>query len=143
MSARAKTPLAAKPLPIDDLLNALEARGVALIPDGAELHVRAAKGALTPELTQRLKAQKPAVLTLVRSLYREPKECRAAQAGSRWRPCRRMGRCLHPVNGRPCLVPATCCVCGVALPSDRQLLCPTCSAAFIPVRTKVREGVPA
>jgi hypothetical protein len=125
---------------IDDLLRALEAHGVALIPDGDELHVRAAKGALTPELSRQLKTQKPALLTLVRELYRGPDACLAAQAGSRWRPCRRMGRCLHPVDGRPCLIPATCCVCGAPLPHDRRMLCEGCSGEFTPNRPQAHQG---
>lgn len=137
MSASSPSPAPQKPMKIDDLLRALKARGVALIPDGEELHVRAAKGALSPDLKQQLKLQKPALLKLVRELYRGPGKCLAAQAGSRWRPCRRMGRCLHPVDGRPCLIPATCCVCGAPLPQDRRMLCADCSGDFSSERSEV------
>jgi hypothetical protein len=126
VSARENSCATGKVPLVEALLGDLHASGVVLVADGERLVVRAPKGALTPELRHALDVRREALRTLVAHLYRSPSECVAAQRGLRV-PCRRMSPCAEPVDGRPCLVPATCCVCGAPLSAGRRYLCESCS----------------
>jgi hypothetical protein len=75
-----------------------------------------------------------ALKTLVASQWRSREECRAEA------PCRRMTACAEPIYGRPCGIPATCCVCGAPLPHDRRMLCASCSGDFTSDRTQTQQG---
>jgi hypothetical protein len=140
MTALSSTP-ASRPKPnadVEALLQELTRRGIVLVPDGEHLQVRAPKGSLTPELRRSLAANKPALLNIVASLYRTPATCLAARSGNTTPPCRTMARCSHPIDGRPCLVPAICCLCGIDLPPDRRYLCLVCSG--VPPASRYSDG---
>ncbi|MDP9367828.1 MAG: hypothetical protein M3Q03_06070 [Chloroflexota bacterium] len=112
----------------EELFVALTRAGVVLVADGERLRVRAPRGALTAELRAAMELRRDALRQIVAARFRGPGECLAAQGNGRSiRPCLRMGACARPVNGRPCLVPATCCVCRAALVCGRRYLCVTCS----------------
>ena len=105
----------------------LLAAGLVLVADGERLRVRAPRGGLMPALREALEARKEAVLALVAARFRGPAECVAAAGGGLVPPCRRMALYARPSEGRPCLLPASCCVCGASLPAGRRYLCPACS----------------
>jgi len=105
----------------------LLAAGVVLVADGERLRVRAPRGGLTPAPREALEARREEVRMLVAARFRGPAECVAAAGGGLVPPCRRMSACARPHDGRPCLVPATCCVCGASLPAGRRYLCEGCS----------------
>jgi hypothetical protein len=85
------------------------------------LRIDAPPGILTADRRERLAGCLPELRTLVATRWRSPEECVAH------RPCRRMSPCAQPVDGRPCLLPATCSICRSALPPGRRYLCFACS----------------
>lgn len=103
------------------LLAELLGAGSIPVVDGGRLRIDAPPGALDSERRERLAGCLPELRALVSARWRSRHECVAA------RPCRRMSACARPVDGRPCLVPATCCACGAPLPPGRRYLCPACT----------------
>ncbi len=102
--------------------------GVVLVADGERLRVRAPRGALTGELRAAMELHRAALRKIVAARFWGPEECVAARGnGQPLRPCLRMSACARPADGRPCLVPATCCICGARLVPGRRYLCPACS----------------
>ncbi len=114
---------------VEDLFVALTRAGVVLVADGERLRVRVPREALTVEMRTVMELRRNALREIVAARYRGPRECLGARGDSgSLAPCSRMGACARPVDGRPCLVPATCCVCGAALMSGRCYLCEPCTA---------------
>jgi thioester reductase-like protein len=75
VTARVQTRTAAEPAGRDELsalLDALHAAGIQLSSDGSALKVNAPRGALTPELTGRVKAHKPALIALLTGAAQKP-----------------------------------------------------------------------
>ena len=103
------------------LLAELLGAGAAPLLEGGRLRVDAPPGVLTPDRRERLGGCLPELRALVAARWRAREACVAP------RPCRRMGPCARPVDGRPCLVPATCCACGGDLPPGRRYRCPACT----------------
>ena len=113
---------------VEDLFLILTDMGVALVADGERLRVRAPRGVLTTEVRTAMELRRDGLHDLVAARFRGPKECLASRGGSHsMRPCPRMGACPRPIDGRPCLVPAICCICGARLDPGRRYCCPTCA----------------
>ncbi len=111
----------------EDLFRTMRALGVVLVVDGERLRVRAPRGVLTPPLRAAMDHEREALRSLMVSQFREPRTCLVARGDvGLVQPCRRMSPCARPVDGRPCLVPATCCVCGEVLSVGRRYCCPAC-----------------
>jgi hypothetical protein len=104
-----------------------ELLGTGAIPaiEAGRLRVEAPPGALTPARREALAGCLAEVRALVAARWRSREECVARM------PCRRMSPCSLPVDGRPCLVPATCCVCGAPLSAGRRYLCEACAEARV------------
>ena len=102
-----------------------ELMGAGAIPTmaGDRLSIDAPPGFLTPERRECLAGCLPELRTLVATRWRSRTECVAR------RPCRRMSPCAQPEEGRPCLLPPTCCVCGDPLPPHHHYLCHACADA--------------
>jgi hypothetical protein len=128
VSARTDTKSTGKVPTAEALLADLGAIGVVLVVDGERLVVRAPTRALTPDRRHALEVRRDALRALVAQRYRSPAECVVARSGLR-PPCRRMSPCGEPVDDRPCLMPATCCLCGAPLAAGRRYLCEACSEA--------------
>jgi len=111
-----------------DLFRTLRAVGVVLLVDEERLRVRAPRDVLTPALRVALGQEREALRSLVAAQFRDPRTCVVAEGEGLIHPCRRMSACARPVDGRPCLMPATCCVCGEALEPDHRYLCPACAS---------------
>ncbi len=112
----------------EDLFVTLTRAGVVLVADGERLRVRAPRGVLTADLRAAMERRRDALCEFVAARFRGPGECLAARGDAEsMRPCLRMGACARPADGRPCLVPATCCVCGARLAPGRRYCCPACS----------------
>ena len=105
------------------LLAELLAAGAIPVVEEGRLRIEAPPGALTAERREALAGCLPELRTLVATRWRGREECAAA------RPCRRMSACARPVDGRPCGMPAACCLCGAPLPPGRRYLCPGCTEA--------------
>ncbi len=113
---------------VEELFVALTRAGVVLVADGERLRVRALRGTLTAELRAAMELRRDALRELVAAQFRGPGECVEAQGnGSSMRPCRRMGVCARSIEGRPCFIPAICCICGDGLTPGRRYCCPACS----------------
>ncbi len=112
----------------EELFVALTRGRVVLVADGERLRVRAPRGALTTELRAAMEVRRDALRENVAARFRGPEECVAARDGGiSLRPCPRMGVCARPIDGRPCLIPTTCCICRAALGPGHRYLCVTCS----------------
>ncbi len=112
----------------EDLFVALTRAEVALVADGERLRVRAPRGAVKAELRTAMELRRDGLRDLVAARLRGPKECLASRGGTHaMPPCPRMGTCPRPINGRPCLVPAICCICGARLDPCCRYCCPTCA----------------
>ena len=105
------------------LLAELLMAGAAPVIEDGRLRVEAPPGALTAGRREALAGCLPELRALVAARWRGREECMAP------RPCRRMAACARPVEGRPCAVPAACCLCGAPLPPGRLYLCPACTEA--------------
>ncbi len=103
------------------LLEELLRAGAIPVLDRGRLRIEAPPGTLTWERREALSGCLPELRALVSARWRSREECIAP------RPCRRMTPCTRPINGRPCLVPATCCICGAKLAPGRRYCCPTCA----------------
>ena len=111
-----------------DLFRTLRSLGVVLVVDGERLPVRAPRGVLTPALRAALGQEREELRALVAAHVRGPTTCVVARGDMGLvQPCWRMSPCARPVDDRPCLVPATCCVCSEALPPGHRYLCPACA----------------
>jgi hypothetical protein len=119
---------------MESLLSELHEAGIILALANGALRVDAPPGALTPARKAAITEHRQALKALVASRWRSREECFAKQ------PCRLMTRCAAPVYGRPCTVPATCCMCGAPLPHDRRMLCESCSGDFTTNQTKPTHG---
>ncbi len=106
-----------------DLLRA----GALPVLENGRLTMATPPGILTPERRDALTGCLPELRVLIASRWRSREECIAR------RPCRRMSRCVEPVDNRPCLVAATCCVCGAPLASSHRYLCPACADSHAPM----------
>ena len=104
---------------LEDLLRA---GAIPVLEDG-RLRIAAPPGTLTAERWEALAGCLPELRALVTARWRSRETCAAP------RPCRRMTACASPVNGRSCLTPATCCICGASLVPGRCYLCAICSGA--------------
>jgi len=100
-----------------DLLRA----GALPVLENGRLTVATPPGVLTPERRDALVGCLPELRVLIASRWRSREECIAR------RPCRRMSRCVEPVDDRPCLVAAICCVCGEGLRHGCRYLCHICA----------------
>lgn len=107
------------------LLELLSAGAVPVIEIG-RLRIFAPPGVLTPERRDAIAARLPVLRSLVAAQWRAREECIAPT------PCRRMSRCAWPTDGRPCLMPPTCCLCGGPLPAGHRYLCTACVASSSP-----------
>ena len=103
------------------LLEDLLAAGAIPTIRGGRLEIDAPPGVMTAARREALPGSLPEVRALVAARWRSREQCVAR------RPCRVNSICVRPIEGRPCLVPATCCVRGEPLPSGRRYLCPDCS----------------
>ncbi|MDP9367261.1 MAG: hypothetical protein M3Q03_03120 [Chloroflexota bacterium] len=103
------------------LLEELLRAGAIPILEGARLRIAAPPGTLTSERRDALAGCLPELRALVSARWRSREECAAPRL------CRRMTPCARPVDGYPCLIPATCCVCGTRLAPGRRYCCPTCA----------------
>ncbi len=113
---------------VEELFVALTRAGVVPVADGERLRVRAPRGALTAELRAAMELHRHTLWKLLKVRFRGPEECVEAQGnGSSMRPCRRMGVCARSIEGGPCFIPATCCICGDGLTPGRRYCCPACS----------------
>lgn len=99
-----------------------------LLSDGAipvmvdgRLQIDAPLGVLTPARQEQLAACIAEMRTIVATRWRPREKCVSR------RPCRTMSICAEPVDGRPCLIPPTCCLCGGPLAAGRLYLCDACS----------------
>lgn len=110
------------------LADLLRAGAIPVLEDG-RLSIQAPTGVLTGERRERLAGSLPELRALVASGWRSREECIAA------RPCRRMSPCAEPSEGRPCLVPAACCMCGAELSSGSRYCCPACADANASMKT--------
>ncbi len=106
----------------EDLLEELLLAGAVPSIAGGRLDVAAPPGVMTEARRGALAGCLPEVRALVAARWRPREVCVAR------RPCRVMSPCSRPVDGRPCLIPATCCACGEPLSSGRRYLCPACAA---------------
>lgn len=104
------------------LLAELVQEGAILVLDDDRLAIDAPPGTLTADRRKRLAGCLPELRTLVAAQWRPRGECIAP------RPCRRDSPCAEPVDGRPCFLATTCCLCESALPPGRRYLCQACSA---------------
>ncbi len=102
------------------LLEELLRAGAIPVLEGGRLRIEAPPGTLTAEGREALAACLPELRALVTAQWRSREACVAP------RPCRRMTACARPISGRPCLTPATCCVCGGLLLPGRRYCCPAC-----------------
>ena len=102
------------------LLADLLAAGAIPLVEGGRLRVEAPGGVLDERRRERLAGCLPELRAIVESRWRSLEECRAG------RPCRRMGRCAEPVEGRWCKVDPSCCLCGALLPAGYPYLCAAC-----------------
>ena len=100
-----------------DLLTA----GAIPVMEGDRLLINAPPGVLTRARRAEIDAALPELRAIVASRWRSRDECVAR------RPCRRMSVCAEPKDGRPCLIPATCCLCGADLAPGRKYVCETCT----------------
>ncbi len=115
---------------IEALLARLIGHGVVLVPDGERLRVRAPRGVLTPEVRVMLARHRAGLHALVASRFRGSGACLRARGDTGLTmPCRRMSPCALPEDGRPCLLPPTCCLCGDPLPPSHRYLCHACANA--------------
>lgn len=103
------------------LLAELLAAGAIPAVDGGRLTIEAPPGTLTGAKREALAGCLPELRALVAARWRSREECAAP------RPCRRMAPCARPADGRPCRMPATCCLCEQPLPPGRLSLCPGCT----------------
>jgi hypothetical protein len=103
------------------LLADLLAAGAIPVMESERLRIEAPPGVLTPSRRQAIEGALPELRAIVASRYRSRQECTAR------RPCRRMSICAEPVDGRPCGIPATCCLCGAPLAPGRKYLCAACA----------------
>ena len=101
------------------LADLLVAGAIPLVEDG-RLRITAPGGVLDARRRERLAGCLPELRAIVEGRWRSREECVAA------RPCRRMGRCAEPVEGRWCKGNPTCCLCGAPLPAGHRYLCGTC-----------------
>ena len=97
----------------------LAAGAIPLIEDGL-LRINAPGGVLDQRRRERLAGCLPELRTFVQSRWRSREECVAV------RPCRRMGRCAEPADGRWCKADPTYCLCGAPLPARHRYLCHGC-----------------
>ena len=102
---------------LEDLLRA----GAVPSVSGGRLDVAAPPGVMTEARREALAGCLPEVRALVAARWRSREQCVAR------RPCRVMSPCAKPVDGRPCLVPATCCACRGPLLAGRRYLCQGCA----------------
>lgn len=105
------------------LAELLRAGAIPVLDDG-RLSIQAPPGTLTTVRREALAGCLPELRTLVTARWRSRGECVAV------RPCRRMSCCAQPTDGRPCLIPAICCLCGGVLAVGRRYCCLTCSRAI-------------
>jgi hypothetical protein len=111
-----------------DLLRTLRSLGVVLVVDGERLRLRVPRGVLTPALRAALDRERDALRLVVAAQFRDRTTCVVARADvGLVQQCRRMSPCARPVDGRPCLMPPTCCVCGEALEPGHRYVCPACA----------------
>ncbi len=110
-----------------DLLRA----GALPVLENGRLTMATPPGVLTGERRDALVGCLPELRVLIASRWRSREECIAR------RPCRRMSRCVEPVDDRPCLVAATCCVCGVSLAPGHRYLCPACADTRPPMANRL------
>jgi hypothetical protein len=102
------------------------------------LRIDAPPRILTADRRERLAGCLPELRTLVATRWRSRGECIAP------RPCRPMTPCAEPQDGRPCLMPATCCRCGGPLPPGRRYVCATCSAtSLMTAGNPTSQGAPS
>lgn len=127
VSASPRPESTAKVPVVEALLADLLSAGVVLVADGEQLRARAPTGTLPPALRDALAVRRAEVRALVTTRFRGPGACAVADDGGLTPPCRRMSKCARPSDGRPCLIPATCCACGGSLPPGRRYLCRTCT----------------
>lgn len=102
---------------LDDLLRA----GAVPSISGGRLEVAAPPEVMTERRREALAGSLPEVRALVAARWRSREQCVARRL------CRLNSLCAMPEDGRPCLVPATCCVCGEPLPAGRRYLCAVCA----------------
>ncbi len=105
------------------LLEELLRAGAVPVLEEGRLQIEAPPGTLTSERREALSGCLPELRALVRARWRSREECIAP------RPCRRMTPCPRPIEGRPCLIPAACCVCGADMAPGRRYCCSTCADA--------------
>jgi hypothetical protein len=118
----------------EDLLTELLADGAIPVIERQRLQITAPPGVLTDERRAAIEAVLPELRAIVAARWRPREKCMAR------RPCRRMSRCAEPADGRPCLMPATCCLCGAALEPGRLYLCPACADAGLRVAEAARAS---
>lgn len=111
------------------LADLLRAGAIPVLEDG-RLTIQAPTGVLTPGRRERVAGSLPELRALVASRWRSREECVAA------RPCRRMSPCAEPSDGRPCLLPAMCCVCRAGLEPGHRYLCTACADASASMKTQ-------
>ena len=101
------------------LADLLAAGSIPLVEDG-RLRIETPGGVLDQRRRERLAGCLPELRAIVEGRWRSREECRAR------RPCRRMGRCVEPADGRWCKADPTCCLCGAPLPAKHRYLCAEC-----------------
>jgi hypothetical protein len=106
----------------ETILADLLAAGAIPVLVGERLKIEAPRGVLTPERRRAIDTSLPELRAIVAGRWRSRGECVAR------RPCRKMSICAEPSDGRPCLAPATCCVCGADLSPGSRYLCSECQA---------------
>lgn len=106
----------------EEVLAALLAAGASVMIEGGRLVVTAPPGVLTRDRREELARCRSELRAMVASRWRAREDCVAAV------PCRRMAPCAHPRAGRPCQVPATCCLCKAPMPPGHRYLCRDCGA---------------
>ncbi len=101
--------------------------------EAERLRIDAPRGCLTTDRRERLAGCLPELRTLVATRWRSRGECVAH------RPCRRMSPCAEPIDGHPCLIQATCCLCGAGLPPGRRYLCRACSDTSLATMSETKS----
>ncbi len=105
----------------DVMLAELLRAGAIPVITGGRLSIEGPARMLTAVRRERLSGCVPELRALVAGQWRSRETCVAR------RPCRRMSPCALPEEGRPCLIPPTCCVCEGPLPSGHRYLCLACA----------------
>jgi hypothetical protein len=103
------------------LLADLLAAGCIPVIEQERLRIEAPPGALTAARRRSIEAALPELRAIVASKWRSRERCVAR------RPCRQMGLCAEPNDGRPCVIPATCCLCEGDLLPGQKYVCTACS----------------